>query len=114
MNSIVVEHENKSVDITEQAALNGAEENAQSNTEIEKSPTMFTGSTPKVILSTSSTLGEKDAVYYKECLRSATSIDLKISKRYHITLEQARNRALRAIKRARERNALSLDEDDES
>ena len=110
----MVEHENKSVDIVEQAALAGKEEDAQSNTEIEKPPSMLTGSTPKVIFSTSSTLGEKDAIYYKEYLRSNTSIDLKISKRYHITLEQARNRALRAIKRARERDALSLDEDDKS
>lgn len=110
----MVEHENKSVDITEQTALTDAEENAQSNTEIQKSGSMLTGSTRKVILSTSSTLGENDAVYYKECLRSSASIDLKASKRYHITLEEARKRALRAIKRARERDTLSLDEDDES
>ena len=109
----MVENKNTSVDMIEQDMLAGTEENVQSNTEIEKSSSMFTGSAPKVIPSPSTILGEKDALYPQEHSQSATSIDLKISRKYHITLEQARNRALRAIKRARERDLL-LDEDDKS
>ena len=110
----MVENKNTSVDMIKQDTLAETEENVQSNTEIEKSSSMFNGSAPKVTPSTSTILGEKDALYQKEHSQSATSIDLKISRKYNITLEQARNRALRAIKRARERDSLLLDEDDKS
>ncbi len=108
----MVEHENASVDIIKQDALTGTEENVQSNTEIERPSSPSTSSAPKVLHSTSTILGEKDALCPKEYSWSVPSIDLKISRRYHITLELARNRALRAIKRARKRDSLVLYEDD--
>ncbi len=109
----MVEHENKSVDMVENDTLSGIEEGVQSNTEIERPSCPPISSTPKVILSTSTILGEKDAICQKEYSSSAPSIDLEISKRYHISLRLARNRALRAIKRAKARELL-LDEHDES
>jgi len=108
----VVENENKSVDIVEHDAHSGFEEGAQSNTKIKRPSWPTKSSTPKIICSTSTVLGEEDAVSQKEQCSSAPSIDLESSKRYRISLKLARDRALKAIKRAKEQDLL-LDENDE-
>jgi len=111
----VVEHENKTVDTVEQDTLSRADESNQSNTEPEQSFVLFTSSGEKICLrSTSTILGQEDPLSQEEDPQSDSSIDFKISKKYPLTLEQARKRALRAIKRARERDSLLADEDDES
>ena len=108
----MVEHENKSVDAVEQNALSKAEESNQSNTELEETSVRSPGLSTHVTRSPSTILGKEDDLYKKERSPSASSIDLKTSRRYPLTLEQARRRALRSIKRARERDSLLVDDDE--
>ena len=88
-------------------------ENVQTNMEIKKAASED-DIVPKEPLNTSSstTLEKEDDLYIQEQTHSIAFIDLENSKKYSITLEQARNRALRAIKRARERSSSLMDEED--
>ncbi len=111
----MVEHESKSVDAVEQDTLSRAEESNQSNMEPLPPRILLSGDGGVILFpSTSTTLGKEDPLYQEEDPQSASSIDLEASKRYPLTLEQARKRALRAVKKARERDSLLVDEDDES
>jgi len=107
----VVENENKSVDIVEQDPISVIEEGAQSNTEIQRPSLPSMSPASKITRSTSTKLGEEDAVCQEEQSSSNASLDLESSKRYKISLKLARDRALKSIKRAKERELL-LDDDE--
>ena len=108
----MTELENASVDLIKENEPIGTEEDVQSNTEIEKHISVFANIVPKSLLSsTSVTLGSEDIICQKELSQSTVLIDTKSSTKYFITLGQARTRALKSIKRAKEKYYSLLDED---
>ena len=104
--------ENISSDIIEDS-LSGTFEGNQSNEQIDGfilPPKL----TPKrnYLLSTSSILENNDILFQENVATSIDLIDTNNSKKYRITLSQVRMRALRSIKRARNRNQSFLNDND--
>ncbi|MFC1676016.1 hypothetical protein ACFL3G_03005 [Planctomycetota bacterium] len=109
----MAKYKNASVDLIKEDILFETEESVQSNSEIEKQASEQAIFEPKIyIVSTSTTTEVNEILFQEDISQSADFIDTKLSKRYTITLEQAKNRAIKAIGRARKRKSLLLNEED--
>lgn len=106
-------YKNTSVDSIKEDESAKIEKNSQSNGKTYK-PRVIHAIQVKYLneISTSTTLGKDDVLFLQELAQSISSIDTGNSKKYSLTLEQARNRALKAVKRAKERNPSLFEEDD--
>jgi len=105
--------ESKSVDSVEKDVVDGKGESIQTNVTVSGPVSVAGDFIPgEVVLSPSTILGNNDGLYKKQDSQSVSAVDTQISQRYSITLEQARNRALKVVKRDRERRPLILNEDD--
>lgn len=106
-------HESTSVDSVQKDVVDVRGENIQTNAVLSDTVIVAADVTPeRIVASPSTILGNDDGLYKEEDSQSVNSVDTQISQKYSITLEQARDRALKAVKRARERKPLVLDEDD--
>jgi len=106
-------HESTSVDSVQKDVVGVRGENIQTNAVLSDTVFVAADVTPgRIAASPSTILGNDDGLYKEEDSQSVNSVDTQISQKYSITLEQARDRALRAIKRGRERKPLVLDGDD--
>jgi len=117
----MMKDKNISIDSIEDCNINGIEETIETSTEasINPSPDDMPKKKPNVheqkeehsssVTSVDTNLSHKLPTH--PIPSSITYIDTNLSGKYQITLEQARNRVLRAIKRAKKRNLL-LEEDD--
>ena len=111
----MIKHDSSSLDSVQENVMVGKGDNIQTNPPVPVPGPVsdlkhFTpengGESPSAVL------GNDDALYPKKHCQSVNSVNTEISQKYSITLEEARNRALKAVKRARKRKPLLLDEGD--
>jgi len=112
--STVIEHDNSSVDTVRQDIPPGRAEGAESTRDVKRASPVSGGVTPDVAVCPISTSQEQDVVVSMgQNSLSVSSIDLEPSKKYTITLDEAKRRALKAARRSRERASSVRDDEDE-
>lgn len=114
-------YKNISIDSIEEDALTETEEQAQTSTEasitsVPESTPVTKRDVPKKRKKASIIASDidEDISHEVPTTFSVGSLDVDVSQKYPITLEQARNRVLKAIKRSKKRNSMSIEDDNMS
>ena len=112
-------YKNISIDSIEEDALTETEEHTQTSTEanitsMPESTPVTKHDAPKMKREKHSMAAsdiDEDSLPEVSVTLSVSSVDIEVSQKYPITLEQARNRVIKAIKRSKKRNSLSIEDD---